>query len=206
MAIAGAMLIGTQHTAQAVPIFVNGDFESSVGTTLTGWTVLGGSQEGNARYGGAFGVAGQGTKWCWLGNFESPGSSIAQTLGGFTVGASYTLNFLQSSETSTASDQSTITIAGVGTLSNTFTTPPSFNSSVGGGFWNNWQAESWTFTASAASLTFLIDGPHTTFDTGLDGFQITQNSSSVPDGGSTLALLGLALGGLAAVRRKLGVA
>ena len=39
---------------------------------------------------------------------------------------------------------------------------------------------------------------------GFDNFR-TSGSSSVPDGGTTAALLGLALGGIAAVRRKLSV-
>lgn len=203
IATAVAVLLAA-GSARAVPVFANGDMESSSGTTLTGWTTGGSPEEGNARYGGGYGAPVQGTKWAWLGNFEAPGSFMEQTLAGFTVGSSYVLSFLQSSEYF-ASDSSTVAIIGASTLTNTFTTPPTFtSSSVGNGFWNNWLPQSWTFTADASSLTFHITGQDGPYDTGLDAFTLSDVSRvPVP---AALPLLLAALGGLgfAARRRKVG--
>jgi hypothetical protein len=212
-----ALTLGTALVSQ-IPAgaqnFVNGSFETG---DFTGWTIGASVREGHALFGGVYGAGYDGNYWCWLGNHDYAGSAadpvIQQTISGFTVGKTYTLSFLQSSEAGwypvpNGDTETTFgSIIGTATLSRSFLSPPSNGTSpVGGGLWNVWQPETWSFVADDSSLTFKIAGNYDPSadvgDTGVDDFKITPNTS-VPDSGTTLTLLGMATGGMACFRRKL---
>ena len=66
-------------------------------------------------------------------------------------------------------------------------------------------SDSMTFNNATFASLGVIPGTYVwTWGTGLPNQNFTLHIGSVPDGGSTVSLLGCALLGLAAVRRKLG--
>ena len=214
-----ALALGTALASQ-IPAraqnFVNGSFETG---DFTGWTIGASVREGYALFGGAYGAGYDGKYWGWLGNNDYASSLadpvIQQTIGGFVVGRSYTMSFLQSSEHGwypygIGPETTEVDIIGTGTLTQSFTSPDSDGTSaLGGGLWNVWTTENFSFVADATSLDFKVTGTTSIGqegggfgDIGVDNFGITPNRS-VPDSGTTLTLLGMAIGGLACVRRKL---
>lgn len=157
-------------SAQAVPVFTNGDMESSTWDSLTGWTVVDGNASDGSRHLAGYGSGYQGQRWACIGNCgdgTGPGGSIEQTVSGFDVGATYSLTFLQASQWDP--DTTTVDIIGDSTLTNTFTSPQSASR-----YWDTWVEQTWTFTADATSLTFRFSDSPCCLDIGLDDFKLTE--------------------------------
>lgn len=88
---------------------------------------------------------------------------------------------------------------GTGTLLASVFLSDTANNGPAGGFYNHWVAGGVSFSGTAESAVFSGSANQIGFD------NITLGSSTpggVPDGGSTLILLGLSLGGITAVRRR----
>ena len=66
---------------------------------------------------------------------------------------------------------------------------------------NIWKTVTYSFTASSASTELEFLGQQGADYIGLDNASLTANS--VPDGGLTIAMLGMGISGLAFIRRKL---
>lgn len=205
--------------ANAVPIFINGDFEAGVSTgwdsmnavNTPGWTITTGTSgffpglNLNQVCGGPFGNNNQGCQFATLGaprDEPGGGSSIAQTISGFTIGNSYTLDWLQSSEF-TDEDWVTATIIGAGVLSQDFLSNP-FPGPGPGQFWQGWQTMIYSFVADATTLTFQFNASTNRgffSEPGVDDFNITAQAAQVPEPG-TLALFALGLLGLGLTRKR----
>jgi len=202
--------------AHSTPAFVNGDLEAGVSSgwdsmnavNTPGWTITIGSGgffpglNRNQSCGGPFGNNNQGCQFGTLGGpRDEPGggSILAQTIGGFTVGSTYQLSWLQSSEFSEG-DWITASIIGAGTLSQNFSSNPFPGDND---FWFSWQTETFTFVADATTLTFQFHSCDTCgffSEPGVDDFRIAA-IGAVPEP-ATLALIGIGLAGLAFSRRK----
>ena len=104
---------------------------------------------------------------------------------GFTVGNSYTLSFLLAAEYSDTSDGVHVAIGGASTIAADFDTVTVANNGSGGGLWNSWQGQSWTFIADAASLTFRITGTTGPYDAAVDNFQLSE--AAVPEPSTYIA-------------------
>ena len=123
-------------------------------------------------------------------------NSIDQVIGGFTPGNTYTINFALASQWAGGSGaQAELSfLFGSLTPSAIFTAPPV----PGFGLWANF---SYNFVASAPFIDIQFQEITNGFDdVGIDNITIT-----TPDGGTTVALLGIALCGLAVLRRKLAI-
>lgn len=165
---------------------VNGDFESPF---LVGWTQ---NNSGDMLY-----VPGQTGTGLEIGGFGGAvNNSIDQVIGGFTPGNTYTINFALASQWAGGSGaQAELSfLFGSLTPSAIFTAPavPGFGS---------WANFSYNFVASASFIDIQFQEITNGFDdVGIDNITIT-----TPDGGATLALLGIALCGLAVLSRKLAI-
>jgi hypothetical protein len=194
------------------PAFVNGSFEADTfsfngtlslgcGNTLTGWTTqcspdgvypwgLPNSNVYNA------GPTPYGNQWVILGDYGLGGSWIEQTVSGFNIGQSYTLNFALSSEERGPGSQIQVSFpTGSGTSSMDFTAP---NAQL----WNNWAMDSMNFVASASSVTIRFEGlaQPISFDPGIDNIFIS-GGPNIPEP-ATVLLLGGGLIGLGIYRRR----
>jgi len=142
---------------------------------LSGWTL----PIGFSVLGTTFGIAPHsGSFQAFSGGFGVLGQSVATT-----VGQSYTVDFWAATTTS-----GTLSVLGGSTVFNhLFAGPTGYTE--------------FTFTFTAASASSAIQ-----FTTGgiflLDDISVTP--TGVPDGGTTVSLLGCALLGLAGLRRRLG--
>lgn len=218
--VAGMILAWLASTASAAPIvIVNASFEdvalgapffSSNVANVPGWTRSGAAGDaalwrvGYVDSGGNVTVAGDGAQFTTLGGGASglAGSTTwSQTIGGFTVGALYELDFLMSAECGPSfadvrcSTQSlTAAVDQVADVTQVFTATNGV-----GNYWKDWEAKSLTFTADSTSivLSFSANVP---YDVGLDHVRITE-VGAVPEPGS-MALAALALAVLARTRRR----
>src|SRR5262245_12102712 len=182
LAITAVAALSVAYPAKA-NLITNGGFETG---NFTGWTTSGffqvlGNVNGIAPHSGSF-------------QAEHPFSaagSLSQSVA-TTSGATYTIDFFAANNN--ASFGSSVTLAvnwGGATIFSHL-----FNSN------NGYTEYTFTETASAAStsLAFNISGLNGAFL--LD--DISVNLATVPDGGTTVSLLGCALLGLAGLRRRLG--
>ena len=143
--------------------------------------------------GGAGLSLGAGHSGNWAGYLETGGfTSISQSIT-TTPGATYTIDFFVRNSNSLSSGTLNVTFGGTTVYSHLFT-----------GL-TNYVEVTVTGTASGGNttLSFLSsnDGAGKIY---LDDISVEPAGVGVPDGGTTVSLLGCALVGLAAVRRRLG--
>lgn len=190
---AAAVLLGLVGVNSAHAAFINGSFETG---DLTGWTGSATSDGwGLNPFGTTYGSGMDGTYWAWLAGYEAF-RYIEQTVTGLTAGTGYAVKFIIASELSRSDN---ILVSADGGPSTTFSAPPS------PGPWTDWVSKEFDFTASGTSATirfstFGLD-PTKQLDVGLDNVTISSRGGSVPEPAS-LALLGIGLAGLGAMRRR----
>ncbi len=199
LAATAAALIGSTE-ASAANLITNGSFETG---DLTGWTSN--SSSGLNPFGTAYGRGMDGRYWHWLGGpFEHNVITTTQRVTGLTLGASYLLNFIMSSEF-TANDSLNVSVnGGPKTL---FTGVPYNPSGFNGGYWSdNWVAKSYNFTATSGTETVQFDTinvPTGAYEVGLDNVSLEAVSGAVPEPASwALMLTGFGLAGVAMRRRR----
>ena len=165
-------------------LITNGGFETG---DLTGWTssmfLVSGTFNGQAPHSGNF----QAVK-----NL-GPSASLSQSVA-TTPGAAYTVSFFAAANNGPIPPDVTMTV----TFGATTIFSHLFDSNTG------YTGYTVNVTASSASsaLNFNLDGEGLGFVL-LDDISVALARVGVPDGGSTVSLLGCALLGLAALRRKL---
>jgi hypothetical protein len=129
-----------------------------------------------------------------LQSYSTPfGGMITMTISGLTIGAQYQFQLWSNLSSDSFNYQLTATAGNSVTLDS--------NSARAAGGLGQWVIGSFTADATAQTITFAGDG-----DGGaLNAFQLRQlqPTQGVPDTGSTLAFLGLAMSGMAVARRKL---
>ena len=175
----GALMLGASQFAHA-NLVTNGDFETG---DFTGWTLFGntgftGVASGNG-VGGSYGA--------YFGAVGTAGGIYQQTLA-TVAGATYTFSFDLANDGGTFNSVD-VQFDGASVLSGT-----NLN---GFGFTPN----SYSVIASTASTTISFAFQQDPAYYYLDNVSVVQ--SSVPDGGSTVALLGVGVLGVVALRRKL---
>jgi hypothetical protein len=201
-------LLAGPMAANAIPVFTNASFETG---DDSGWTVanpFGGVIDWNAVTGGALGAQ-DGTNAVWFGAFDNnPGSSYGQTVGGFTIGAQYTVTFgmvpehgsnsVRDPSRTVASTLLTLTGADVASQSfsadcNDPTTDVFFSCAPG------WQDMPLTFTALSSNIDFtwtadLINSP-LSWEFGFDNIRLEQvpvPAAAWLFGSGLLGLMGMA--------------
>lgn len=219
--LASATLLALVAPTQAAPIFINGNFEGGDGSGPTGWDSMNaGNTPGwsitigtsgffpalnrNKASGGPYGNNNELSYFATLGGpRDEPGggSVLAQTLSGFTVGGSYVLSWIQSSEF-TEGDWINASISGLGVLSQDFYSNPYPGGSQ---FWEGWQTMLFPFVADAGTLTFQFRASTDKgffSEPGIDAFGIADAQQQPIPEPATLALFGIGFAGLGALRRR----
>lgn len=169
-ALAGLVLSACAASVSALPLFTNNSFESS----FSGW-----SQGGSCDTQG-FGFDGTSSIGCAVFNGGASFETVSQTVGGFTVGESYELSFYQQNNGRLLSPYDDgrasweVRIDGV----------PTFFSDLMDPGETVWSRQSFDFTASAPTLSFLFSP-----------FDIDNGAALPGDSGvyPVLDLIGLAL-------------
>jgi hypothetical protein len=217
------MLVLSAGFAQAVPILVNGGFETdpwAAGDTNhaspSGWVTV---QSSDGRFvDGVHNTIDTTNEHTPFGNqfiilcavdcFGNTLGSVSQSVSGFVVGGLYRLDFAQSPEIDAQGHFDAIvgvTITGAASSTTNFS---AISAGIAGHSWADWKAQSLTFTADATTLNFQFagatpDGPCAALcdiESGIDNISVTQ-LASVPEPAS-IALVGLGILGLCWSRRK----
>lgn len=185
LALIAGLVAGIAQCVQA-NLIVNGGFETG---DLTGWTYVGGSAGVSASYGYS---PHSGNYFFYFGNVRSDGILMSQNIAD-SAGTTYDLTWWIAGNGTGPSDAN---VYWNGTLVSRLGSPipnqPYTEYSV-----------AVTGTGSDVLKFGLRNDPN--FDA-LDDVSLNPTVAGVPDGGATVALLGMALAGLFAARRKFAVA
>ena len=183
IAVAGALTIPVQAT------MINGVIDMSGSATLDS-TLLGSATKatafsavtvGGTSNGSFTGTGGDAVTWSAFG--WNPSTTPVAPLWTFTdAGTGWTYSFELDNINVVSQDNFFLNLRGNGILSITGAGSP-YTDTTG----------TWSFTISESS-----GGPHTDFK-----FTFANSQTAIPDGGATIALLGVGLLGLGALRRKL---
>lgn len=212
----GGLLALSVSPASATNFIVNGGFDGFLGNTNhfnstvpSGWTTLSLSPDtfsGSTNFDGyQWSTSPSGGHFLHGIGFRSGGESAYQILSGLAIGTTYEFSFEQSISRSfygSSSGRWIISVGGVTQYSSSMTAPTSGAAT--------WQSETLYFTAAAATAQLTLtaqstsDGSFGRSEMGIDGLYFGgPRTSSVPESGSTVCLIGGALLGLIAGRRAL---
>jgi hypothetical protein len=180
--------LSVAHPAKA-NLITNPGFETG---DFTGWTLSGDHMFTNVTNGTVFGNAPHsGTCQAFLQNSFAANTGFVSQMLALAVGTTYTVDFwvapLQSNTNSFAVSLGGVTGFSVTNAGTSGYTEHTFNFTYNGG------STELLFAFQSAGSGFL-----------LDDISVEPAGGAVPDAGSTVSLLGCALLGLAALRRKLG--
>lgn len=205
--IAAAVAIASVP-AFATPTFTNGSFESG----MSGWTEIS-PFLGVQNWSSLGGLSAQdGANAYWMGATDDNGANhIGQSINGFTVGNSYTLNFAMVPERGANFGRPgaflLVDMTGSNVSSSRFSalaSDPSCNDFFACA--PGWQSQSLTFTANSSTINFDFHADVITsqsWEIGLDNFRLTDNGvgATVPEP-TSIALFCLGILGFAANRRS----
>lgn len=196
----------------ATPTFVNGSFESG---NTSGWVEIS-PFLGVQPWSGLGGLAAQdGTFGYWMGATDDSGANhLIQSISGFTVGNSYTLNFGMIPERGSnfgrpgAFMMADMLGSSIATSRfSAFASDPNCNDFFACA--PGWQTEALNFVATSGSVQFDFHADVTTspsWEIGLDNFRLTDNGVPDPDPTvpepTSIALLVIGAISLFAMRRK----
>jgi hypothetical protein len=193
LCICGLLLSST--AALGDPSVVNGSFEADTflfegsldlgGTSpFTGWNAISdgvypwGLPNSNVYNAGP---TPYGNQWAIVGDHAQGGTAIEQTVGGFSVGQTYTLSFALASEQ--VGEHAPVEVSfpsGSSTSSQTFVAP-----ARGANYWDTWSTFSMDFVATSSSVPIrfagLVGG-----DAGIDNVSITSGGGCTTPPGAPL--------------------
>ncbi|HEY6226601.1 MAG TPA: VPDSG-CTERM sorting domain-containing protein [Verrucomicrobiae bacterium] len=190
-ALSLTIALASALTAPVQAIMINGSIDMS-GTATLNNTLLGSASAatgfsavtvGGTPTGSFTGTFGDAVTWS---AFSWPSSTTVAPLWVFTdAGTGWTYSFNLDNVTVKSQDNEFLNLKGNGVLSITgdLLHPSPYDSTTG----------AWSFTISNPG-----GGAHSNFD-----FTFANSQTAVPDGGATIALLGVGLLGLGALRRKI---
>ncbi len=180
LALTAVAALSVAHPASA-NLITNPGFETG---DFTGWSKVGGLVAGTIN-----GVSPHSGNFQAI--FSADGLALTQSVA-TTPGASYTIDFWLASSLQPGSPNSLVVTWGGSTILSLT------NQSLFG-----YTEYTFTETASTASTALLFNFTTSQGAWHLDDVSVNPAGVGVPDGGSTVSLLGCALLGLAALRRKL---
>ncbi len=179
LAITAAAALSFAHPASA-NLITNPGFETG---DFTGWTHVGGLVSGTAS-----GIAPHSGNFQAI--FSADGLALTQSVA-TTPGASYTIDFFLAQA---GGAPNSFSVSWGGSTIFSLTNQSSFG----------YTEYTFTETASTASTALLFNFTTSQGAWHLDDVSVNPAGVGVPDGGTTVSLLGCALLGLVALRRKLG--
>lgn len=194
LAVVCGVLLSLSSAAQA-NLITNGDFSAGLAGWISTPQVDSADSAIYVTNAGGLGDTGTGT-FAAFGGGQVPGGTLSQSFA-TTMGQQYVLSFLYGSFGPAGAQQSLNVHVTIGAMNTTITTPGS-TTDLG----NVFSPYSFTFTADSALtvLTFAdVSGTSINVDGLLDNVSVV---AAVPETGSTLALLGLALGSMGLVARR----